>query len=745
MPHISANVLARSLVLLVFVALAGPAAAQPHRASVRGRVIDASGAPLARAQIKAVKEGTNETRETTTDESGRFALPELAVGTYRLEATLGGYRTYANRTELAVGQDLWLDVPLELAVAQAVEVTAPFVPIDRDSAALATLVDQRQVTGLPLDGRNFLELALLAPGTYPAPQGSAASVRGDFSFSVNGGREDANAYLLDGVYNVDPKLGTSGVRPSVDAIHEFEVETSSYDSSFGRNSAGQVNVVTRSGSNGVRGTAYEFLRNGSLDARNFFAPKSEPAPDYDRNQFGGSLGGPIVRDKMFFFFDYEGTRLDEGVTRVTNVPTLAERNGDFSQSLFARPRDPFSGQPFQNGQIPSFFQSPIGSAIAALYPLPNRSTPFANYVSSPTLQDNIDQFDVRMDHALGNGSRLTARYSFSDRRLFEPFAGTGFSTLPGYGNDVPRRGQNLAVWYTKPIGSSILNDFRFGYTRVAIGVTVENQNINNASVGMKSLATNPRDQGLSLISITGFSPLGQEYNNPQESASDSFQLSETATWMRGAHLVKLGGEWYGVRQSAFRDVQARGFLNFIDQGYTGNALADLLLGLPVLTGGAVLDNPQNLGASSWSLFAHDDWRATPSLTISAGLRYDYVSPPVDQDDRANLYDFSTGQLVPVGTGSMPRGGYDPDRNNFAPRLGFAWTLDHAARTVLRGGYGISLQPGRTGDLGRALLQSAVLQSEGLLPGSAAAAAHARRSVPFVVPRVHPAVSDSVPA
>src|SRR6476620_2176809 len=182
MPHISPHVLARSLVLLVCLAFAGPATAQPHRASVRGRVIDASGAPLARAHVKAVKEGTNETRETTTDESGRFALPELAIGTFRMEVTLGGYRTYANRTELAVGQDLWLDVPLELAVAQAVEVTAPFVPIDRDSAALATLVDQRQVTGLPLDGRNFLELALLAPGTYPAPQGSAASVRGDFSF-----------------------------------------------------------------------------------------------------------------------------------------------------------------------------------------------------------------------------------------------------------------------------------------------------------------------------------------------------------------------------------------------------------------------------------------------------------------------------------------------------------------------------------------------------------------------------------
>ncbi|MEO7275675.1 MAG: TonB-dependent receptor [Vicinamibacterales bacterium] len=688
-------ILRRLIPIAALLALLSPSLAesQSSRASVRGRVTDQAGAPVPSASVRVARGDTGESRTTTTNEAGLFALPELEVGEYRFDITTTGFAIYTRQAQLAVGQDLWLEVPLAVAIRQDVDVSAPFVLVDRDSAGFGTLIDPRQVSGLPLDGRNFLELALLAPGTAPAPQGSASSVRGDFAFSVNGGREDANTYLLDGVYNVDPKLGTSGVRPPVDAIYEFGVETSTYDASFGRNGAGQINVITKSGANRFSGSGYEFFRNDALANRNAFASTSEPAPDYNRNQFGGSIGGPLAENRLFFFADYESTRLSEGLTRVTNVPTLAERQGDFSQSLFAAPVDPFSRQPFPGGRIPSFAVNPIGAAIAALYPLPNRSTPFANYVASPTGTDAADQFDARIDHAFAGASRLTARYSFSDRRLYEPYAGAGFSTLPGFGNDVARRGQNLSIAYSRPIGRALVNDVRFGYNRVGIGVFPENPQIDNRSVGLKSLGADPRDAGLSLISIAGYSPLGQEYNNPQASTSNTYQLRDTATWAGGAHLIKFGGEIYGVRQSAYRDVQARGFLTFVDQGYTGNGLADLLLGLPVLTGGARLDNPQNLQSTNWNAFAHDDWRVAPAVTLSAGLRYDYFAPPVDRDDRANLYDQSTGQLVAVGTGTMPRGGYEPDRNNLAPRVGLAWTLDRAARTVLRGGYGLYYNQG----------------------------------------------------
>ena len=684
------------LVHLILALLFAPSFvhAQTPTATVRGIVIDQTDARLPDVRITITRDETNEERRTSSDQSGQFAIAELPSGGYTLQAERAGFSVFRQRVLLAVGSNVW--VQAQLAVSASTVVTSGAgelrAPLIERTPAMTTLVDLQQVRDFPLDGRNFLELALLAPGTAPAPQGSASSVRGDFALSVNGAREDFNNYILDGAYNVDPKLGTPAVRPPVDAIEEFEVSTGNYDASYGRNGGAQVNVLTRSGANRAAGTAYEFLRNGALDARNHFAPEGEPAPDYSRHQFGGSIGGPVVRNRTFFFGDYEGARLREGITRVTNVPTAAERAGDFSQSVFPAPVDPLSRQPLPGGRIPSFFIHPVGAAIAALYPLPNRETPFANFVSSPTLRDDVDQFDAKIEHLFSNTTRALARYSFSDRRLLEPFAGPAFAAIPGFGNEVDRRGQNVLFSLTQA-SSSLVNDIRLGYNRVAIAVNAENPHIENASVGLPTLATDPRDQGLSFITIAGYSPIGHEYNNPQESTANTLQLADTATWARGAHLIKFGGEWYGAWQSAFRDVQARGFLTFVQQAFTGNALADLLLGLPVVTGGARLDNPQQLRARSWSLFAHDDWRASNALTVSAGLRYDYVAPPFDAENRANLYDIAQGTVVPVGTMGMPQGGYDPDRNNLAPRVGFSWALDREARYVARGGYGIYFNQG----------------------------------------------------
>jgi len=679
--------------LLLAAAAAFPIAAQSHLASVRGVVLDPSGAPIPQVTLRIRNDATGEIKTAVTAADGRFAVATLSPGAYAIEIEQTGYKKYVSRTELRVGQDLWLEAALTLgSVSEEVAVTAPAVPLEQESAALGAVIDGRQVAGLPLDGRNFLELSLLAPGAAPAPQGSASSLRGDFAFTVNGAREDAHSFVLDGVYNIDPKLNTPGVRPAVDAIREFEVLTSTYDASFGRNAAGQVNVITHSGTNLWNGTLYGFFRSRSLDARNFFAPADEPAPAYNREQAGGSIGGPIVRDRTFFFADYEHTRLREGVTRVTNVPTLEERIGDFSRSLLPQPRDPSTGQPFAGGRIPDAFIHPVGRAIAALYPAPNRDAPLANFVSSPTLRDDVDQFDVRLDHGWSGGATLTTRYSFSDRRFFEPFASA--VGVPGFGTDVPRRGQNLAVSLTQPLGPAAVNEARFGYGRVAIGVFHENQGRSlNREVGLPEISSNPRDFGLSQITVTGFSPLGDEFTTPQESAADTIQLLDTITWARGAHMVKAGGDFRHVRQNAYRDVQSRGFLNFSDRYITGNALADLLLGFPLVTGAAVLDNPQKLRTSAWSAFIQDNWRLRRDLTLSLGLRYEYVGPGVDADDRANLYDPATGQFVEVGTAGMPRGGYEPDRNNWAPRIGAAWTLGPSRRTVIRAGYGVYYNQG----------------------------------------------------
>ncbi|HKY04722.1 MAG TPA: carboxypeptidase regulatory-like domain-containing protein, partial [Blastocatellia bacterium] len=678
------------LVILSALLVQTPLYAQTHRGSVRGSVRDASNNVLASTSVRVTHEETGETRTAATDDNGVFAVSSLPPGNYRLEVEAPGYKRSVQNFILRVNQELRLDAELEVGqVAEEVIVVAPRTPVKRDSISLGAVIENRQIISLPLDGRNFLELALLVPGAVPAAQGSASSVRGDFAFSINGAREDSNNFLLDGVYNIDPKLNTLAVKPPVDAVREFEVLASTYDASFGRNAGAQVNVVLKSGSNQLHGTAYEFFRNQALDARNYFAPRDADEPTYKRNQFGFSLGGPIIKNRTFFFGDYEGTRVREGITRVTNVPTLAERRGDFSQSLFRRPINPFTQQPFPGDQIPDFALNPIGLRIAALYPLPNRDVPFQNFVSSPTLRDRNDSFDFRVDHGLNSSANLAFRYSFADRDLFEPFSGPTFALVPGFGSDIPRRAQNFMVSETHIFSPSFVNEARFAFNRVALGVFQQNQGTSiNRQLGLPDLSDDPRDFGLSFITVTGFSPLGDEFNNPQHSVTNVFQLLDNATYARGRHLMKFGADFRILQQNAFRDVQSRGFLNFTDRAFTGNALADLLLGFPSITGGARLDNHQHLRSESYNFYFNDSFRISQNFTLSYGLRYEYNSPPVDPEDRATVFDPVTGTLVRVGTEGVPRSGFESDRNNFAPRVGIAWTLDRDGDTVLRAGYGI---------------------------------------------------------
>ena len=358
-----------SLFILALLVFQSAAIAQTYRGSVRGTVSDNSRTRLSGALVRLIHIETNEARTTTSNDEGEFTVSALPPGQYRIEVEQTGFKKYSQELSLQVNQEHRLNISLEIgSIAEVLTVTAVEAPIKRDSASIGTVIENRQIIGLPLDGRNFLELTLLAPGTVPAAPGSASSVRGDFAFNVNGAREESNNYLLDGTYNVDPKLNTFGVKPPVDAVREFEVLTSTYDAAFGRNAGAQVNVVLKSGTNSFHGTVYEFIRNDALDARNFFAPADQDAPAYRRNQFGASFGGPISRDRTFFFADYEGTRVREGITRVANVPTLAERRGDFSDSLFRAPINPFTQQPFPGNSIPDFFINPVGRAIAALYP-----------------------------------------------------------------------------------------------------------------------------------------------------------------------------------------------------------------------------------------------------------------------------------------------------------------------------------------------------------------------------------------
>jgi hypothetical protein len=326
------------------------------------------------------------------------------------------------------------------------------------------------------------------------------------------------------------------------------------DASFGRNAAGQINVVTRSRTNAPWFTAV-ILQNSALDARNFFAPADEPAPTYNREQAGGSIGGPIARNRTFFFADYEHTRRREGITQVTNVPTQAERNGDFSQSLLPPPRDPTTGQPFSNSTIPDFYIHPVGREIAALYPLPNRPTPMANFVSSPTLRDDADHFDVRIDQKAGTGGQLFTRYSFDDRRFFEPFPSS--VAVPGYGTDVPRRGQNLSVGWTKPFGARFVNETRFAYSRVAIGVFQEQGPQHQPGSGAAEISSNPRDFGLpdplqASLRCTN-SQLPGEHDRHDSKSSTTFRGRRDRMSSRQDLIFAISG------RGAYRDVMSWDF------------------------------------------------------------------------------------------------------------------------------------------------------------------------------------------
>jgi Carboxypeptidase regulatory-like domain len=664
-----------------------PVVAQTYRGTVRGTVYDPNRAVIPGAQIKLTNIETNEIRVVETGAGGEYSIASLKPGRYELASSVTGFEPFSRFFDLSVNQELRIDLNLVISGRNVVTIDASD-DLKQDSGSLGTVIESKQITGLPLDGRNFYELTLLVPGAVPAAPGSAGSVRGDFSFSVNGAREDANNFLLDGVYNVDPKLNTFGVRPSVDAIREFEMLTSTYDASFGRNPGAQVNVILNGGSNEFHGSLFEFHRNAALDARNFFAQANEPKPKYIRNQFGGSIGGPIKEDRTFFFGDYEGTRSREGITRVTNVPTAQERAGNFSQSLFGVPINPFTQQPFDNGQIPNFLINPIGSAIAALYPLPNRNAPFQNFVSSPVQRDDNDSFDVRVDHRLTDRADLAVRYSFGDRDLFEPFTGPSFSVVPGFGDTVKRRSQNVMAALTFVITPKLVNETRIAFSRVAASVN-QQASVLNSTVGLPTVSPLPRDLGLSFITVTGFSPLGDEGNNPQNSVTNVYQVLNNASYVHGNHVIKFGADLRFTQQNAFRDVESRGRLQFSPFGQiTGNALGDLLLGLPFLTSVARVDNAQHVRTQSYNFFINDSFRIRRNLTITGGLRYEYNTPPVDAQDRATIYDINTGTLVPVGTNGVPRSGFDADKNNFAPRVGFAWTVGKDLKTVLRGGYGV---------------------------------------------------------
>ena len=452
----------RVLATLSFFALA--AFPQSPAGSIQGVVSDPSGAP-AEATVTARLIETGRVFEATTDVEGLYRLPVLPVGRYEITASAAGFAGVPRRVRLEVGRRLGVDLELALEeVRTSLEVEDSTPLLDAGGVIGDPVINRERLRALPLNQREFLQLALLAGGAHPAAPGSELERQNDSGLHLNGAREASNNFLLDGVDNNDLYINRLVVSPPLDSVREFRLHATTYQAEFGRSGGGQVNVVSRGGTNQLHGSFYEYLRNDAMDARNFFDPAGQPIPKFQRNQFGASIGGPIRTDRVFFFGGYEGTRIRDAVTRTARVPTPQELAGDFS--ALGRPIiDPFTQAPFPDNRIPAARLDPAAAALAESWPAPNRPDPVQNLVTTPVGDGLVNQLYGRVDFYATDKDALYARYNLSHDRSLAPF-GDGNTNVPGFGGFALNRGQNLAVAETHVFGPNAVWEARFGFNRL---------------------------------------------------------------------------------------------------------------------------------------------------------------------------------------------------------------------------------------------------------------------------------------
>ncbi len=723
--------------LLLSVCLVPPARAQVNNASVTGLVTDAAGAVVPNASVTLRNRATSVETSATTDSSGYYTFASVPVGVYSVTFELQGFkRVVIDEVKLEVGQKARVDAAFEVgAVTETVTVTSVTL-LTTQEATTGGVIENRMVEQLPLSGRNWDDLISLVPGVqvdrYTEEGGGTANGRTGGA-NVHGVRSLQNNFVLDGVDNNSisenvQELTTQVARPSVDSIQEFKVSTNPYSAENGRSPGALVSVVTKSGTNAFHGTLYEFHRNRVFDANNFFNNRAGARkPQNIQNQFGGNIGGPVVRNQAFFFFNYEGTRIRKGVTRLGNVPLANEIRGDFSNAaavanripggayatLFDRVGDCRALVPsafnangsFINNQIPAQCLDPLAQRVLALLPGPNvvpGSGPLNlnNFIRNPGITDDTDSYTGRFDWQQSAKNSFFVRYTLSDRFRYVPgiFGGVVDGTGSSANGRLNMKGQSAAVGWTHIISSRLINEFRLGWGRNNSLAVQDPFGLNTlAELGVLGVPDSPLySGGLPGLSISarggttlpggqsGFDRLGSPDFLPKSQRTNQFQWTDTVSLTQGAHQLKFGGDVRGPMRNIYLDVPSlRGTLNF-DGNRTGVGLADFLLGYP---SGAQLANPQVVDSrlKMFSGFIQDDWKASRRLTLNVGLRYDYATWPYEGADRLANLNPETGQVFTPANSPFGRSLIRPDKNNFAPRVGLAYQLDDA--TVVRSGYG----------------------------------------------------------
>ena len=687
-----------SIAMLASLALMAPLTAQVTTATILGTVTDASGAVVAKASVEAKALATNLVRSTSTDGDGNYTLINLPLGEYEVSISAAGFRKEVQRgIVLQVQQRARLDVVLQPGnVTETVNVTASTPIVNTEDGVFGDVIDNKRVVELPLNGRNFNTLALLTPNVQNGVQGGATLqtfLAGGIGIWAHGNRDTDNEWNLDGATMSVGFYNWNSFNPSVDAIQEFKMQTGNYSAEFGFQAGANVNIVTKSGTNSVHGTLFDFLRNDKMDARGFF-PTSKPK--LRQNQFGGTVGGPIYiprlyngKDRTFFFSNYEGLRVRQEAFGRFIVPTDAQRGGNLTRTFSGAPFtgsiiDPVSGTAFAGNIVPTNRITKQSNNILKYFPKENTPGALFNYQILAPVRTDSDSTIHKIDHRFSSKDSIFARGAYDNRSRPDP------EYFPGFVRGTTLKAYNIVLHWTRIWSPTIVQDASIAWNRSVILQFDPRENTDYSilnDLGIPNIPAKGRTNGIPSINIAGYSGLGDATNLPLIQPDEVRQFTYNLSAVRGRHHMKTGIDFRHVRSDRLQGITVRGQFNFENNNPVGttNSLADFLIGRPQLS---------SVGDQAWTIrmrqkrigvYLVDDWQVTPRLTLNLGLRWEPTTPVSDHSGEVTNFDFAIGKPIPMTAGQKF---YPNDRNNLAPRISFAFRPFKNDRTVIRGGYGL---------------------------------------------------------
>ncbi|PZR72530.1 MAG: hypothetical protein DLM73_13055 [Chthoniobacterales bacterium] len=686
--------------LLALLSLSAFAAAQDTTAILEGRITDPSGSYIPNAAVRAENSATGLTQAQKSSSTGSYHF-SFPPGEYDLTIDAQNFGRYIRKGVLLnVGQTARIDVALTLVRGKdTVTVNAEVPLVNNSSNEIGNVVTSCELVDLPLDGRNFTQLGLLQPGVAPITPGLAeagGSLRGGQAYAVDGQRPESNNYLLDGVTNVNRVDGGFALRTPVDAIQEFRILTQTAPAEYGGTSGATTTVVTRSGTNSLHGVLYEFLRNNALDTRNFFASTVEPLK---QNQFGGTLGGPLRRNKDFVFGYYEGFRNVQGVTQSATVPSDAERTGDFSDRRDPQTGKPtplinyFTGSQFPNNMIPAQAISPIAAKLVQFYPHANAGPNL--FITTQNRRNQTDQGGVRYDHVFRETDQLAFRYADSQSSNVDPLSVAG-ANVPGFPVGESIGTHSASVSETHVFSGSAVNIFRTGFFRNGFATDNSLNRTSPRDLGFNYDSSLATAKGTPFFIVSGYASIGDPITGPRNTAQNSYEAQDSFARTTGAHSLKIGVEFRRNQINMTEGIASNGFFVFAPFP-ASDPFASFLLGFPVVFFQGGGDFNRGLRNVDFGAYAQDEWRVTPHLTINYGLRWELSTPFTDIRNRMNAWvpgkqskvypNAPAGLLIP-GDPGVPDGIAPVYWKAFMPRVGFAWDPTGSGKTSIRAAYGI---------------------------------------------------------